>query len=181
LNHGGNLLRPRTLVQYTSGIPIAAPAATTTPTIAAVSFQSSLQNRVPGVPLFTQDLNCHCFDPNTTFVLNPAAWANPAPGQFGSATLYGDYRQQRRPMENLSLGRTFRIHEGMRLMIRAEFTNAFNRTQMNNPTSVNPAAVQTRVNSSDPNSRTTAGFGFINNTTVAAPSRQGQMVARFTF
>ena len=168
-------------VQYTSGIPIAAPAATTTPTIAAVSFQSSLQNRVPGVPLFTQDLNCHCFDPNTTFVLNPAAWANPAPGQFGSATLYGDYRQQRRPMENLSLGRTFRIHEGMRLMIRAEFTNAFNRTQMNNPTSVNPAAVQTRVNSSDPNSRTTAGFGFINNTTVAAPARQGQMVARFTF
>ena len=24
-------------------------------------------NRVPGQPLFTQDLNCHCFDPNTNF------------------------------------------------------------------------------------------------------------------
>jgi hypothetical protein len=42
-------------------------------------------NRVPGVPLFTQNLNCHCFDPNSTSVLNPAAWSNPATAQFGSA------------------------------------------------------------------------------------------------
>ncbi len=168
-------------LQYTSGLPIAAPVATTNPTMAAISFQNSLQIRVPGVPLFTQDLNCHCFDPNRTFVLNPAAWANPVPGQFGSATLYNDYRQQRRPTETLSIARDFRIRESMRLTLRGEFTNVLNRTQVNNPTSVNPAAVQTRVNAGDPNSQTTAGFGFINNTTVAFPARTGQLVARFQF
>ena len=33
-------------------------------------------DRVPGVPLFTvPDLNCHCYDPANTFVLNPAVGA----------------------------------------------------------------------------------------------------------
>ena len=40
----------------------------------------TVMNRVPGEPLFTQDLNCHCFDPNTSFVLNPKAWVNPPAG-----------------------------------------------------------------------------------------------------
>jgi hypothetical protein len=174
-------LAVRQFLQYTSGLPIAPPAANANPTLNAVTFQSSYQNRVPGVPLFTKDLNCHCFDPNTTFVLNPAAWANPAPGQFGTATYYNDYRQQRRPIENVSLGRLFRMREKVTLMLRIEFTNVFNRTFFNNPTATNPQAVQTRVNNSDPNSQTTAGFGFINNTTVASPPRQGQIVARFQF
>jgi len=39
---------------------------------------------VPGQPLFTQDLNCRCFDPNTTFVLNPKAWSDPAAASSGS-------------------------------------------------------------------------------------------------
>jgi hypothetical protein len=52
---------------------------------------------------------------------------------------------------------------------------------VNNPSSSNPLQAQTRVNS-NPNSQTTAGFGYINTlgTTFAAP-RQGQIVARFTF
>src|SRR5206468_11932310 len=53
--------------------------------------------------------NCHCFDPNTTLVLNPAAWTDAAPGQFGTAAAYyNDYRWQRQPAESLSFGRTFR-------------------------------------------------------------------------
>ena len=48
--------------------------------LSAALFQNTFSNRVPGVPLFTQDLNCHCFDPNKTFVLNPAAWTDPARG-----------------------------------------------------------------------------------------------------
>jgi hypothetical protein len=168
-------------LQYTSGLPIAPPVANANPTLTAVTFQNSYQNRIPGVALFTQDLNCHCFDPNKSFVLNPAAWANPAPGQFGTATYYNDYRQQRRPIENLALGRLFRLREKVTLNMRIEFTNVFNRTFFNNPTSTNPQAVQTRVNNADPNSQTTAGFGFINNTTVASPPRQGQIVARFQF
>jgi hypothetical protein len=132
---------------------------------------------VPGVPLFIQDLNCHCFDPNKTFVLNPAAWANPAPGQFGSGTLYNDYRTQRRPVENLSIGRQFKLREKMTLHVRAEFTNVLNRTEVNNPSSTNPQAALT----TGANGQTTAGFGFINTTTTAVSSRQGQLVAQFRF
>jgi hypothetical protein len=135
---------------------------------------------VPGVPLFTQDLNCHCFDPNKTFVLNPAAWTDPAPGQFGtSPAYYNDYRFARRPAENLSLARNFRVKERANLQIRAEFTNIFNRTETNNPTIVNAAATQTTNNG-----QTLAGFGYINTAALAAPlrqPRQGQIVARFTF
>jgi hypothetical protein len=164
-----------TLLRYASGLPIAAP--TSTNSMATYIFQSTNFNRVPGVPLFTQDLNCHCFDPNKTFVLNPAAWSNPASGQWGTAAAYySDYRYQRRPVENLSIGRNFRIKERANLQIRAEFTNAFNRTEPNNPTATNALATQTK----NPAGQTTAGFGFINTATTGAP-RQGQFVARFQF
>jgi hypothetical protein len=134
-------------------------------------------NRVPGQPLFTQDLNCHCFDPNTTFVLNPAAWVNPPVGQWGtSATYYNDYRQRRVPSESLSLGRNFRIKERANLQIRAEFTNVFNRTQFNSPTSGNAFATQTK-NAAGLN---TAGFGYISTATTGRP-REGTLVARFQF
>jgi hypothetical protein len=137
------------------------------------------------------DLNCHCYDPNKTFVLNPAAWSNPLPGQWGTAAgYYGDYRYQRRPGESMSLGRTFRIKEGMNLQIRAEFTNIFNRTEANNPTSTNGLATQTCANAagaavpcSGAYFRTTGGFGYINTAptaTTIAP-RSGQLVARFQF
>ena len=164
------------VLRYGSGLPIQVPAATTN--LATYAFQSTLVDRVPGVPLFTQDLNCHCFDPNKTFVLNPAAWTNPPLGQFGTAAAYyNDYRQQRRPMENISLARNFRFKERFNLQIRAEFTNIFNRTEMNNPTSTNAFATQTRNGTG----QTTAGFGWINTASVYSLPRQGTLVARFQF
>jgi hypothetical protein len=164
-----------TLLRYASGLPIASPASTNS--LATYLYQGTNFNRVPGVPLFTQDLNCHCFDPNKTFVLNPAAWSNPAPGQWGTAAAYySDYRYQRRPVENISLGRVFRIKERASLQVRAEFTNAFNRTEPNNPTSTNALATQT-MNAAG---QTTAGFGYISTATTGTP-RQGQLVARFQF
>ncbi|HXP84873.1 MAG TPA: TonB-dependent receptor [Bryobacteraceae bacterium] len=164
------------LLRYASGLPIATP--TSTNGMATYLFQTTNFNRVPGVPLFTQNLNCHCFDPNTTFVLNPAAWVNPPAGQWGTAAAYyTDFRYQRRPAENLSLGRNFRIKERANLQVRAEFTNIFNRTEMNNPTVTNPAATQAR----NAAGQTTAGYGYINvGTTFSAP-RQGQLIARFQF
>jgi hypothetical protein len=165
-----------TLVRYASGLPISSP--TSTNSMATYVFQSTLFNRVPGVPLFTQDLNCHCFDPNTTFVLNPAAWSNPAAGQWGTAAAYySDYRYARRPVENLSFGRNFRIKERSSLQIRAEFTNFMNRTQPNNPTATNALATQTRNSAG----QTTAGFGYISTGTVFSAARQGQLIARFSF
>jgi len=170
------------LLQYRSGLPIQSPTSTTTLATSGPWFQGTFMNRVPGVPLFTQDLNCHCFDPNKTFVLNPAAWTNPAPGQFGTAAAYyNDYRYQRRPTENISFGRTFRMREKMTLNVRAEFTNIFNRTEVNNPTSSNAFLTQARVNNADPTSQTTGGFGYINTSTTASLPRQGSIVARIVF
>jgi hypothetical protein len=168
-------------LQYASGLPILVPVAQNTLPLTNLLFRNTYANRVPGEPLFTQDLNCHCFDPNKEFVLNPKAWVNPPDGQFGtSAAYYNDYRQQRQPSENLAVGRTFRIREGMSLNVRAEFTNVVNRSRLPNPTSTNAAQTQTRNATTG---AVTAGFGFIN--TAVAPtipaSRQGQLVARFVF
>ena len=173
-------------LQYASGLPFAPPAATTTPALGNVVFQNTFQYRVPGQPMFTQDLNCHCFDPNTTFVLNPAAWANPGPGQFGGGTFYNDYRRARHPVENLSVGRVFRLKEKINLNIRLEMTNVFNRANINDPTATNPAAPQTRLSGT---TQTTAGYGFINNAllnqgtfaTGGVQPRSGQIVGRLQF
>ena len=166
-----------TVLQYASGIPILAPASTNA--LASVLFASTFANRVPGVPLFTQDLNCHCFDPNTNFVLNPAAWTQPAAGTYGTAAAYyGDYRYQRRPTENISLARRFvLIRERLNLTVRGEFTNMFNRTEVANPTSTNSAATQVR----NAAGQTVSGFGYINPATPFGLSRQGMIIARFQF
>ncbi|MBV8820788.1 MAG: carboxypeptidase regulatory-like domain-containing protein [Acidobacteriaceae bacterium] len=170
-------------LQYASGLPIESPFAqnslntlllrnVTSPAI------GTFADRVPGVALFTHDLNCHCFDPNKTFVLNPAAWVQPPAGQFGTAAAYyNDYRYQRRPVENMSIGRVFRIKEKASFNLRMEFTNIFNRTEANNPTATNTLATQT----SSPGGQTTAGFGYINNGTTFSPPRQGVIVGRFQF
>jgi len=165
--------------QYASGALIPPPLANASPTLSTTIFESTVQNRVLGVPLFTHDLNCHSFDPSTTFVLNPAAWTNPPAGHFGTATYYNDYRDQRRPVENLAIGRRFPIKERASFNVRIEFTNLFNRTEVNDPVAANPQAAQT-VNPAT--GQTTAGFGYINTlgTTFGTP-RQGQIVARFQF
>jgi hypothetical protein len=180
------------VLHYASGFPFTVPAATTN--LSTLVFQTTRVDRVPGVPLFTQDLNCHCFDPTKVFVLNPAAWVNPPNGQFGTANAhYNDFREQRRPTESMSLGRNFRMKERANLQIRAEFTNIFNRTGLNVPTVTNAFATQTR----NAQGLTTGGFGWINTAAVGGaltsgasvvagqfatpPPRQGTLVARFTF
>jgi hypothetical protein len=165
------------LLQYRSGLPIQAPTATTN--LAAYLFQNTFVDRVPGVNPFLQDLNCHCIDPNKTLVLNPAAWVNPPVGQFGTAAAYyNDYRQQRRPTENIGVGRIFRVKERVSLNLRAEFTNIFNRTELSNPTSSNYLLAPTK------NAATgayTGGFGYIPVQTNFGLPRNGTIVARITF
>jgi hypothetical protein len=128
--------------------------------------------------LFLKNLNCHCIDPNKDFVLNPAAWSDPAPGQFGTAAAYyNDYRQQRRPSETMSLGRLFRIREAMSFEVRGEFFNIFNRSEFNSPDSTNALAPPVVNSAGVP----TSGFGRVNPASVFAPPRSGQIVARFQF
>jgi len=180
------------VLRYGSGFPFPVPAATTN--LASLIGQTTRVDRVPGVPLFTADLNCHCIDPTKTFVLNPAAWVNPPNGQFGTANAhYNDYREQRHPVESMSLARNIRIRERANFQVRGEFTNIFNRTGLNVPTNTNAFATQTR----NAAGVTTGGFGWINTAAVggnltsgaaavagtfATPlPRQGTLVARFTF
>ena len=167
------------VVTYKSGVPIQAPAAQTQ--LNTVLFQgNSFSNRVPGEPLYTVDLNCHCYDPLTTFVLNPKAWVDPPLGEFSSGSArYSDYRQQRTPNESMSLGRTFQIREGVEFSVRAEFSNVFNRAPTLAITSGNRAATQ-RI---DPATQQTLdGFGRVSPVLGERDTpRNGTIVARLRF
>jgi len=173
-----------TLLSYSSGLPIPTPASTSS--IANQLFQGALDNRVQGVPLYlVPSLNCHCFDPSTTPVLNPAAWSAPAPGQFGTAApFYSDFRYSRHPNENINLGRTWRFKERMSLNVRVEFSNFLNRTYLNNPAATSPTNPTTPVTRNQAG-LLTGGWGYIStafsSTNQLAQPRNGVIVARFTF
>src|ERR1043166_8935623 len=137
-------------------------------------------------------MNDSSFDPNKDFALNPLAWTNPAAGTFGTAApYYNDYRFQRHPVEQMSIGRIFRINaeRNISMEVRGEFFNAFNRRQMADPVSTNSTATQQR----NPQGVPTAGFGYINsqslgngstlnnNTGLGGNPRQGQLLLRFRF
>jgi len=130
--------------------------------------------------------------------LEPAQKANMSDWEQMIATninglLYTDFRQARRPQENLNFGRNFRIKESINLQIRAEFVNIFNRTQIGNPVTSNPLGLPTQNRAG----QYTGGFGVINETLAvgATPSftanavvgqlyqqpRSGTLIARFTF
>ncbi|HYR86235.1 MAG TPA: TonB-dependent receptor, partial [Terriglobia bacterium] len=72
---------------------------------------TTLFNRVSGQPLLLKDPNCRCIDPTKDLVLNPNAWVDAPPGQFGKTAPYlNDYRWQRQPAESVSLGRNFFVN-----------------------------------------------------------------------
>ena len=92
------------LLRYASGALIHTPFSNNN--IFPLHFQSTLQNRVPGVPLFIKDPNGGGIDPRRDLVLNPAAWVDAPPGQFSNSSGYfNDYRWQHQVSENMSLGR----------------------------------------------------------------------------
>jgi hypothetical protein len=170
------------VLQYASGLPIAVPTAQSN--LTSYLFRGTFANRVPGQALFTTDINCHCYDPSRTLVLNPAAWTDPAKGQFGSsAAYYEDYRGPRRPQENASLARNFKIKERANFMLRIEFSNILNHPYFAFPSGANASATSTR----NASGQYTAGFGYINvfspiAATFAGPGpRGGTLVGRFTF
>jgi hypothetical protein len=146
------LLRDWTMgwyLQYQSAPVLPRPASLGTNSIARwLNRGPGPAQRVEGQPLFTTnwvdlkgrqrtdelDINCHCFDPRTTPVLNPAAWANIPDPQWGAQqTTIREYRGFRYPTENFNFGRTFRVKERITLNVRAEFTNIFNRVRLPQP------------------------------------------------
>jgi len=166
------------VLRYSSGLPVTSP--TSINLLSSMLGQSTFYNRVPGQALYTQDINCKCFNTAQTLVLNPNAWVDPGKGNWGTAAArFSDFSGARRPSENISLGRLFRLTESGRtqLQVRAEFTNMFNRWTWPNPTTT-PGTPVTHDNAGN----ITGGYGFINLVGGAgATPRSGQMVARFTF
>ena len=147
---------------------------------------------IPGQPLYSVDwtdlsgkhhtdeldINCHCYDPTKTVVLNPKAWSNIPDGQWGAqqGALEG-FRGIRYPQENANVSRTFAFKEKYRLQVRAEFQNIFNRTQLPQPSVTgNFAAVPTAANG-----LYTGGFGTVVPTGGTGNFRTGLLIARFQF
>ena len=174
-------------LNYSSGLPIPVPAATTNLATSQL-FQPTLANRVPGVPLYTVPggINCGCYDPATTFILNKAAWTNPPQGTFGySSPFFSDFRYARHPIENMGLGRVFVYRERFSLEMRVEFANIFNRTYLNNPSVANFSGPQSKNASGALAGLNSGGFGYINlavsPTTPGAQPRNGTIVLRVRF
>ncbi|HSW51438.1 MAG TPA: TonB-dependent receptor, partial [Bryobacteraceae bacterium] len=134
------------VLRYASGSLIGVPGSRNNLNQLTLQQSGTRFNRVEGGSVFmTKDPNCGCIDPNAdTVLLNKDAWQDPAAGQWGySASTYGDYRWQRIATEQLSLGRSFRLREGVSLQVRAEFFNAFNRLNLPAPSSGNPTQTPT--------------------------------------
>jgi len=161
------------ILTYASGLPIAVPGSQNN--LSQLLFRSTFANRVPGQPLYLNNPNCGCVDPNKQLMLNPAAWTDPAPGTWGtSAPYYSDYRQPRQPSENMGFGRIFRLREGITMEVRTEFQNVFNRVYLNAGSSSNALATTTTSSAGI----LTGGFGYVNATSIGG-QRSGQLLARF--
>jgi len=172
----------------------------TPPTSPTLNFFQSEDIRVAGQPLYMPgvDINNHStFNPYTTQVLNPKAWA-PCPQNSAcasSSVFYSDFRGPRTPTENANIGRNFRFGPDgkFNLYIRAEFVNIFNRTLMPNPVTANPVTASGAVNPlvhGGAAGQLTGGFGVIDaylptgsiyGTAPYLLGRTGTLVARFSF
>jgi hypothetical protein len=103
-------------------------------------------NLVPGQPIYLTTSD------NTQY-LNPAAFALPAPGTFGTLSR-GTVRQPSLTNVDFSMNKNFALTERYRLQLRAEFFNIFNHPQFNgfNNTVFNSGLVVSR----------NGAFGFLN-------------------
>jgi hypothetical protein len=156
---------------------------------------TNFDNRVPGVNPLLVNPNCGCFNPQTTLVLNPAAWTNPGPGQWGTAApFYNNYRWQRQPAESMSFARNFPIGKEGRVtaQFRMEFQNIFNRLFLSAPQSTPASGSATGPITAAPvvsnnvltgfSNVYSGGYGYIATINgVGAQPRSGQAVLRVTF
>lgn len=163
------------LMRYTAGMPIRIPMANNNNQF--LLNRTTFANIDPNKnPFFLKDPNCKCFDPNTELILDRTAWINPAPGTFGtSAAYYTEYRNPRRPDENVGFARNFRFGEGrMNLHLRAEFYNIFNRWTWPAPSGFSPFL--------SPPGQIVGTFGYVDiRNGQGANPRSGTLVGRFTF
>jgi len=69
------------------------------------------------------------FDPNRDTMFNPKAWKDPAPWTFGNGPrTYGNLRQFPYFNEDISIIKGTHLNELVRVDLRVDFLNVFNRT-----------------------------------------------------
>ncbi len=182
-------------LQYQSAPILAQPASpTATPVSQWLGYGPGPAQQVPGESLYATswtdnqgvahttpiDLNCHCFDPRTTVVLNPDAWSAIPDGEFGAnQSSIRSFRGFRQPSEDANFGRNFRMTEKVILQVRAEWTNVFNRLLLPQPVTNSPYKTKpTQVNGIS-----TGGYGTVIPTAGngITSMRSGQLVVRLTF
>ena len=130
------------------------------------------------------NINCHCFDPTKTQVLNPLAFTNVPNGQFANNQgSIRSFRGLRAPAEAANFGRNFRIKERVNLNLRVEFNNIFNRMVLPAPTvaGVNFSSAPVKFTSGPNNGLYSSGYGIINPTAGTTGQRSGTFVARVQF
>jgi len=107
------------------------PYSVTAPNDGLMGFTHSVYADCIGDP-FSGTTTDHNSYTTTGFLINPAAFAAPAPGTFGTCAprkFHGPGIQ----MVDLSLFKQFRFTERWQLQFRAEFFNAFNHPNFGNP------------------------------------------------
>jgi hypothetical protein len=105
---------------------------------------------------------------------NPLAFAVPATGTFGNETRDSYIGPNWRDLD-LSLGKTFQIHEAMHLEIRADSFNSFNHPNFSPPPTTIGPGITTSLSTGQPIPNATAI------TSTAASGRNIQLGGRFTF
>jgi hypothetical protein len=129
------------------------------------------------------DINCHCYDPATTLVLNPDAWENVPNGQWGADfTDLRFFRGFRWPQENANVSRNFRFGPERNIVfhIRVEFQNVFNRMRLGNAQGLpNVGSFTSAPTQQD--GLYTGGFGTIVPQNGTPGARTGTFIARIQF
>jgi hypothetical protein len=132
------------------------------------------------------DINCRCFDPEKTIVLNPNAWEAVPDAQWAAdANRIPWFRGVRQPQEAANLSRNFRFGPENRftLQVRVEFQNVMNRLLLPASPQIAGLNFNTRPTPTA-DGRYTSGFGTFGNLRAAntfGPERSGMLVGRFTF
>jgi hypothetical protein len=130
------------------------------------------------------DINCKCFDPEKTIVLNPAVWETVPDATWAAQTqVLPFFRGPRRPTESGNLSRTFRFGKENKysLQVRVEFQNVFNRLLLPNPSSFGNFNTTPTLSG---DGRYIAGFGTfgnLRNANAYGAERSGVFIARFLF
>ena len=129
------------------------------------------------------NINCHCFDPTKTIVLNPDAWQNIPNGQFGAQQQdLRFFRGFRYPTENVNFSRNFQFTERVSFNIRIEFNNIFNRTRLTQPTTTGNFANAPRTFTNGAYAGLySSGFGTVLPTSGTNGMRTGQIIGRINF